>query len=187
LVERNASTDYKPNKPQLEYAKWTVYFYCFWIIVFTFVHLSRLVPGISLKSKNGNEIRYPLWSRRSTAMWRFVAYRRMPGPVAEAIGIPSFGVVAFLSLGSVFVIAMTFAQTPYLPPESITGPPPLSLRCAMIISALMPLIIALASKINPITVLTAISYEKLNIFHRFAGYVFLALATVHMVRFIEQQ
>lgn len=183
LVVRNTSLN-QPGPPQLEYAKWTVYYYCFWVILFTIVLLSRLVIGRFLESKSLLDIRCQFWMHKSIATWRFLAYRRIPGSVAEALGLPSLGVMALLSLSSVFISIMTFARTPYLPIPYVTGSPPLSLRCAMIISALNPLVLALCGKINPISILTSISYEKLNIFHRFTGYVLLAVATVHMVRYV---
>lgn len=183
LVVRNISLN-QPGPPQLEYAKWTVYYYCFWIILFTIAQLSRLVISKFFGSKSLLNIRCHFLIHKSTAIWRFVAYRRIPGSLAEALGLPSLAVMTLLFLSSVFISIMTFAQTPYLLNPYVAGSPPLSLRCAMTISALNPLILALCSKINLISILTSISYEKLNIFHRFTGYVLLALATVHMVRYI---
>ena len=183
LIVRNTSLK-QPGPPQLEYAKWTVYYYCFWITLFTIVHLSRLVLGRFLELKSLLHICCHSWIRKSIAIWRFVAYRRITGSVAAALGLPSLAVMALLFLSSVFISIMTFAQTPYLPNPYVAGSPPLSLRCAMTISALNPLVLALCGKINLISILTSINYEKLNIFHRFTGYVLLAVATVHMVRYV---
>ena len=45
----------------------------------------------------------------------------------------------------------------------------------------MPLIIGLAGKNNLIQFVTGFSYEGLNLFHRWAGRLVLALAAVHIV------
>ncbi|GME37512.1 putative ferric reductase protein [Neofusicoccum parvum] len=51
----------------------------------------------------------------------------------------------------------------------------------MCISALMPLLAALAGKVNFVTWVTGASYAELNIFHRYVGGVVFALATIHTV------
>ncbi|KAJ5711107.1 ferric reductase NAD binding domain-containing protein [Penicillium malachiteum] len=51
-------------------------------------------------------------------------------------------------------------------------------------NALIPFIVALSGKVNVVTFLTGISYEKLNILHRWASYLCLCLAAVHTVPFI---
>jgi len=51
----------------------------------------------------------------------------------------------------------------------------------MIISALTPLTVALAGKINIITWITGVGYAKLNVYHRYVSYLIFCLATVHVV------
>lgn len=50
--------------------------------------------------------------------------------------------------------------------------------------ALMPIIVALAGKIDPVTILTGISHEKLNVYHRYASFMCLFLGIVQTVSFI---
>ena len=50
--------------------------------------------------------------------------------------------------------------------------------------ALTPIIFALAGKVNLVTLLTGIGYEKLNVIHRWISYLCFALAVVHTVPFI---
>ena len=51
----------------------------------------------------------------------------------------------------------------------------------MLISGLTPLTVALAGKVNIITWMTGVSYEKLNVFHRYGGYAICVLGTIHTV------
>ncbi|KAK8174699.1 ferric reductase like transmembrane component-domain-containing protein [Phyllosticta citribraziliensis] len=82
---------------------------------------------------------------------------------------------------SIYYTCLIFPELPYLRSRFRFGSPPLSIRCAMIISALMPLLVALGGKVNVITVLTGSSYARLNIYHRYIGGLIFALATVHMI------
>ena len=49
--------------------------------------------------------------------------------------------------------------------------------------ACTPAIVALSGKYNLITLMTGISYERLNILHRYLGYVCLGLGVVHSIAF----
>ncbi|KAJ4369195.1 hypothetical protein N0V83_006280 [Neocucurbitaria cava] len=51
----------------------------------------------------------------------------------------------------------------------------------MLISALTPLTVALAGKVNVITWMTGVGYEKLNVFHRYTAYAIFCLGTIHTI------
>jgi hypothetical protein len=53
-------------------------------------------------------------------------------------------------------------------------------------TALIPLIIALSGKVNIISLLTGTGHEKLNVFHRYVGWIMFALSTVHTIPFFWQ-
>ena len=50
--------------------------------------------------------------------------------------------------------------------------------------ACLPFVLALATKENPISVLTRVAYEKLNVFHRWLSWAMYALALVHTFPYI---
>jgi predicted ferric reductase len=66
--------------------------------------------------------------------------------------------------------------------ESIAyGSPPLAVRSGMMAVALMPWIVALATKANLISMVTGISHERLNVLHRWGAYICLILSILHTV------
>ncbi|KAF2689601.1 hypothetical protein K458DRAFT_290834, partial [Lentithecium fluviatile CBS 122367] len=105
---------------------------------------------------------------KAVASLRFWVYRRPDNGFTRGIRLrqTSYATLAFLSFATVFFAILPWPQQRYLRERFRFGSPPLSVRCAMIISALTPLTIALAGKVNVITWMTGIGYEKLNIYHR---------------------
>src|SRR5271156_65270 len=71
----------------------------------------------------------------------------------------------------------TFFQRPYYRAHYGYGSLPIALRTAIMAIAMTPLIIALSGKANIITL--RIGHEKLNVIHRWVGWMSLALAIVH--------
>ena len=51
-------------------------------------------------------------------------------------------------------------------------------------ASLTPLLVALAGKVNLVTLLTCYGYEKLNVIHRWVGWTVFGLSIVHTVPFI---
>ncbi|KAK2742974.1 hypothetical protein FQN55_007604 [Onygenales sp. PD_40] len=126
---------------------------------------------------------------------RFVSYtiaftRRMlykPIPVIRLGGLeivpPSMGAALIVILALIFVTLYCFLPQPLFYPTIRAGSPPLAVRAGMIAVAMMPWIIGLSSKANLITLLTGIGHERLNVLHRWAGYLCLFLSLVHMIPF----
>ncbi|RHZ67157.1 uncharacterized protein CDV56_108884 [Aspergillus thermomutatus] len=123
---------------------------------------------------------------RITALRRCFTYRRVGGRIAEYLGLPSFGVIALVVFFFFAAALMAFAQHPYYRLRRGFGSPPLAVRTGLMAFALMPVEIALAGKYNLITLLTGIGHEKLNVFHRWIGYLMLFLSLIHTVPFLYQ-
>ena len=122
------------------------------------------------------------------ALFRWVFYR--PLPVLK-IGrlhcvFPSLGVVFVVGIALIFSVLYCFVPQPFYYPSMSYGSPPLAIRAGMISVGLMPWIIALSSKANFITVVTGISHERLNVLHRWAGYLCLLFALIHSIPYIVQ-
>ncbi|KAK8070901.1 ferric reductase transmembrane component 7 [Apiospora hydei] len=66
------------------------------------------------------------------------------------------------------------------------GSPPVAIRAGMIAVAMTPWIIASSMKTNVLTYITGIGPERLNVFHRWAGYLCLFMSLVHTVPFYIQ-
>ncbi|KAF2798531.1 hypothetical protein K505DRAFT_333378 [Melanomma pulvis-pyrius CBS 109.77] len=171
-----------PLLEQLEYGKWTVWFYSFWILVFAAIYVSRLLHD-RLRRLKKIPGRRPSLKEKTIAVTRFCAYRRLNNHVTRSIGLCqiSYGTLVLLSFSTVFFAILPWPQQRYLQAYSRFGAPPLSVRCALIMSALTPLTVALAGKVNVITWITGVSYTKLNVYHRYISYVIFCLGTVHTV------
>lgn len=163
---------------QLNYGYWTLCYYMSWGALFTLANLVYIFKERWVRSETSRP--GPSWTDRLIARYRSVVYRRFAGHLQS---LPSVGTLALLSLSTVFFVCLVFPEQDYLRSHFRFGSPPLSVRCALCISALMPLLIALGGKVNIVTVLTGICYTKLNILHRYVGGVIFALSTIHTVRF----
>jgi NAD(P)H-flavin reductase len=122
---------------------------------------------------------------KAIAAIRFITYR--PLPVLRIwklqIAFPSVGAVAIVSAAFVFVTLYCFVPQPFYYASIAFGSPPLAIRAGMLAVALMPWIVALSMKANLITMLTGIGHERLNVLHRWGGYLCLFLSLIHTIPF----
>ncbi|KAE8388026.1 ferric reductase NAD binding domain-containing protein [Aspergillus alliaceus] len=119
------------------------------------------------------------------AFVRWIFYR--PIPVLRlgklCIRFPSLGATSIIFVALVFVILYSFVPQPLYYSSISVGSPPLAIRAGMISVAMIPWIIALSTRANFISLLTGVSHERLNVLHRWAGYLCLLLSLIHMVPF----
>lgn len=155
------------------YAQWVVYFYSATLIVFFLLYLHKRL------NDRGRRTRF---KEKGRAYWRMLNYRRLSGRLGDSIDL-SYGQLSLFGVATIFISILPFFQGYFFRDLFRFGSPPLSVRCAMLISALMPICVALAGKVNIISLLTGISYAKLNVWHRYVAYVVYALSIVHMVSF----
>lgn len=122
---------------------------------------------------------------RSSA--RFLAYRCFRIPFLTWYS-PSLGRILIGALGFVFFMSMTLGKRPYYWPNtsqvSYGDSPPIATRSGWMSLACLPFVLTLAAKENPISLLTRVPYEKLNVFHRWLSWAMYALALVHTFPFI---
>jgi hypothetical protein len=166
----------------ISYGKWTVWFYSIWILLFTAIYVSHLLRD-RLRRLKRSPGQLPSLNDKAIAFIRFWAYRRLNSHFTRKIGLRqiSYGTLALLSISTVFFTILPWPEQPYIRTHFRFGSPPLSVRCAIIISALTPLTVALAGKVNVITWITGVGYAKLNVYHRYVSYLIFCLATVHVV------
>lgn len=119
------------------------------------------------------------------AFVRWIFYR--PIPVLKIwkleVVFPSLGVIAIVFAALAFVTLYCFVPKPLYYASIRFGSPPLAIRAGMIAVAMVPWIVALSTKANLISMLTGIDHERLNVLHRWAGYLCLFLSLVHMIPF----
>ncbi|KAL8868012.1 MAG: hypothetical protein Q9174_005274, partial [Haloplaca sp. 1 TL-2023] len=130
---------------------------------------------------------------RLIALLRYVFYRplpvirtrpiRFPGIRRKIISFPSPGVIVLVSAAFIFVTLYSFVPQPLYYASIQFGSPPLAIRAGMLAVAMMPWIVALSMKANLISLLTGIGHERLNVLHRWGGYICLFLSLIHTIPF----
>lgn len=152
----------------------TVAFFMVAIGIFTIAHILTLIFPRSFQ-------RNPIWSRL-VAVTRFLSCKswRIAGWNTNSLGAYLLG-----GVGLVFFLAMTLGPKPYYWPNTDYGSsPPIATRTGFMALACMPFLIVLAAKANPITALTGVSHEKLNMWHNWVAWAMFVLALVHTFPFI---
>ncbi|KAF7592090.1 hypothetical protein BBP40_000695 [Aspergillus hancockii] len=121
----------------------------------------------------------------TVAFARWIFYRTLPVIQIGRLRIvpPSLGASSIIFVGFVFVTLYSFVPQPLYYSSIAIGSPPLAIRAGMIAVAMIPWVIALSTRANFISMLTGISHERLNVLHRWAGYLCLFLSLIHMVPF----
>jgi predicted ferric reductase len=122
---------------------------------------------------------------KAVAFARWIFYR--PIPVLKIwkieIGFPSLAVTVLVLASLVFVTLYCFVPQPLFYSSISYGSPPLAIRAGMISVAMVPWIVALGTKANLVSMVTGIGHERLNVLHRWLGYLCLFLGLVHTIPF----
>lgn len=122
-----------------------------------------------------------------TAYCRLFGYQQVPEIFVRYLSLPSsLGSVIYSFIASGYLLCFCFIPHFWYRGCRGFGSPPLAVRAGIMGTALTPFILILAGKVNAITILTGISYEKLNWIHQFVGVAALVLGLVHTIPFIYQ-
>ncbi len=127
------------------------------------------------------------WINNAIALLRSVFYR--PLPVIQLkkgwrpLVFPSLGVIFVVFSATAFSLLYCFIPQPLYWRSIEFGAPPVTVRSGMMAVAMMPWIIALSMKANIVSLLTGIGHERLNVLHRWGGYLCLLLSLIHTIPF----
>ncbi|PVH69992.1 hypothetical protein DL98DRAFT_149286 [Cadophora sp. DSE1049] len=95
------------------------------------------------------------------------------------------GILMLGAVGTIYFFCMDLVPSPYYwSDEMFGGSPPLATRSGWLALGCMPFVFATATKTNWITLLTGVSHERLQVFHRWIAYAFFVLALLHTFPFI---
>ncbi|CAD6446682.1 93e6b732-17f6-428e-9f8d-d8e003f39abd [Sclerotinia trifoliorum] len=97
---------------------------------------------------------------------------------AKFFKIPPFGTIILLVLYLVWVVILEFANNNVPGAQHFTS---LGVRASWLAVAQVPLLILLAGKSSPIGLVSGISYERLNVIHRWTSRVIFFLVTLHVI------
>ncbi|KAL4870466.1 hypothetical protein BDV12DRAFT_58538 [Aspergillus spectabilis] len=125
---------------------------------------------------------------KAIALARWICYRSLPEVRIGRYRIvfPSLGASMIILAALVFVTLYCFLPQPLYYSSIRIGSPPLAIRAGMLAVAMVPWIVAMSTRANFISMLTGIGHERLNVLHRWAGYICLFLSLVHMIPFYIQ-
>ncbi|TVY80331.1 Ferric/cupric reductase transmembrane component [Lachnellula suecica] len=166
------------------YGHATVYFMCAIIFVFTVPHL---LSKIWRASRRDNPLKGNKTWERALAGTRFLGYRTVYLPGLNWYS-PAVGVMLLGSAGAIYFFSLMLGPKPYYWHNTTEfkfgSSPPIATRSGWMSLGLLPFVMIASSKVNWITVLTGISHEKLQIFHRWTSWMMFILALVHTFPFI---
>jgi Ferric reductase like transmembrane component len=178
----NLSQEITPWAGQFEYGHWVTWYYV--IIVFCFMVVYGFCSWLDHRAAaNTPRTKSSRPKQKLVALVRYLSYRRIKGRAMDSLELPSAGVLGILLLTVAFVGALAFAARPYYREHEGFGSPPIAIRSGLMAYACAPITIALAGKANVITLLTGVSHEKLNVIHRWVGWMTLVLSLIHTVPF----
>ncbi|ORY22229.1 FAD-binding domain-domain-containing protein, partial [Naematelia encephala] len=154
----------------LMYAQNTVFFFVAGLAFFTLVNAWRLLR------------RKWLWSN---AIGRYFSTRqfRLKPKFGYTLTLGETTIVCIMIL---FFSVMTLGPKPYYwpNPKDFGYSPPIATRAGFMAIAILPFQVMFATKWNPITVLTGVSHERLQVYHRWSGWIMYVLALIHTFPFI---
>ncbi|GME96606.1 unnamed protein product [Ambrosiozyma monospora] len=111
----------------------------------------------------------------------------MPFFLCEFFGLPSsVGNLAIVCAGLLYSLCYTLIPHFWYRECRGFGSPPLAVRAGVVSTALVPFIYILSGKSNLICGLTGISYEKINVHHRWVSIISYIAAWVHTAPFYIQ-
>ena len=124
----------------------------------------------------------------TVAFFRWIFYRPIP---SIKIGkfrftFPSLSVLVIMLICLVSSILYCFLPKPLFYDSMSYGSPPLAIRAGMMSVSLLPWVVVLANKANPVAFLTGMGAERLIVLHRWTAYLCVIFAIIHAVPYWYQ-
>jgi ferric-chelate reductase len=172
---------------QATYGHNFVYFCAVIIILFIIKRIIYIFTDNNSKIANSNSNFSKYWYYKIAAFNRWVSYRRIPSILCGIFQLPSsLGNFLLIMAGCLYMFCYTFIPKFWYRECRGFGSPPLAVRAGLEATSLVPFIIILSGKTNIISQLTDISYEKLNVYHRWVSAMCCFLGWVHTIPFYIQ-
>lgn len=169
------------------YGHYMIYFCVVVIFLFFIKRIVYHFTDCSSRLSNGNSNLAKRFYYKAAAINRWVGYRRLPKLICNIFQLPSsLGNFLLIAGGCLFMLCYTFIPGYWYRECRGFGSPPLAVRTGLQSTALLPIIIILSGKTNLISQLTDISYEKLNVYHRWVSIMCCFLGWVHVIPFYIQ-
>ncbi|KAK1218082.1 hypothetical protein PQX77_019240 [Marasmius sp. AFHP31] len=189
-----------PEQAKMVVAKWTFWYESDWdyghpTVIFFCVAVAcamLLNLGFWLRKRSSSQSSSTAVAKpssvidRITAAIRYTIARQYRFRVFHWYSPPLSAIIAVSGM-FIFIFALMLGPRPYYWPNMAMGhSPPIATRSGWLSIAIMPFMIAFATKVNFITMLTGTSHEKLQVFHRWSALLMYITSLVHTFPFIEQ-
>jgi hypothetical protein len=168
------------------YGLTTVAFFMTAIILFGLVNLASVFLPRSISRSN-------FVAQRLVAPFRWLSYRRWRISILNWNTAPA-GILLLGAVGIIFFMSLTLGPMPYYWPnwndatdaiqDAYGSSMPIATRSGWMAIGCLPFVILTAGKSNLITLTTGVSYDKLQVFHRWISYAMFVLALIHTFPFI---
>lgn len=180
-----------PWLTQFVYAKYTVYFGVVILFLATIKNVWFKYADIKYKNKSSKESLEPGYLGSFiavlTSFSRCIGYKPINVSISKYLGLPATsGSFLFVVATTAYLACYSFIPHYWYRGCAGFGSPPIAVRTGVMATALIPFVYVLSGKTNTITLLTGISYEKLNGIHQFIGVACFVLSVVHTIPFIYQ-
>lgn len=113
-----------------------------------------------------------------TAIYREASYAQFTPDASRFFKVPPVGTIILLVGYLAWVILLEFMNNDVPGAQHYTS---LAVRASWLAIAQVPLLILLTGKNNLIGIVSGVSYERLNVIHRWSARVLLFLATLHVI------
>ncbi|KAL6243297.1 hypothetical protein RBB50_009849 [Rhinocladiella similis] len=122
------------------------------------------------------------------AVFRWIFYRPIP---AVTIGkyrftFPSLSVLVVIAISLLASLLYCFLPRPLFYASMSYGSPPMAVRAGMMSVSLIPWCVVLATKTNPVSLMTGIGHDRLIVLHRWTAYLCVVFAIIHAVPYWYQ-
>ncbi|ODV81294.1 uncharacterized protein CANTADRAFT_25485 [Suhomyces tanzawaensis NRRL Y-17324] len=186
MMARMRLQKHVPFIEQPKYGKYTVYFAVVVLFIATVKHAWFLQRDYFYKKRPSSNVGTSLVDVL-VAYCRFVGYKQVPASISYFTSLPlSIGSSLFMIVSGLYMFCYCLVPHFWYRGCRGFGSPPLAVRAGIMATALTPFIYVMAGKSNMISVLTGISYEKLNVYHQYVGVSALVLSIIHTIPFIHQ-
>ncbi|KAI0730760.1 ferric reductase NAD binding domain-containing protein [Earliella scabrosa] len=166
----------------LDYGRTTVYLFCAGIIVWG---LANLMFKFRQSSSTARVVQNKLPGyKKAIAASRSLGAKQIYVPIFNYYSPPLSAIGIVLGL-IVFFTVLTFAVHPYYWPTSAMGhSQPIATRAGWISIGILPFLLVFATKVNLIGMVTGVSHEKLQVYHRWTACIMYITALIHTFPFI---
>ncbi|KAL1751331.1 hypothetical protein FB107DRAFT_222251 [Schizophyllum commune] len=167
-----------------DYGQTTVAFFCAGIGAATLLYAISPGDALVVNELASGRPTPPTVLERLVAGCRYAAARQY---CIESLGWYSPPLAALLAVAAmtIFVFSLMLAVRPYYWPNMAMGHSmPIATRSGWIAIAIMPFMIVFATKVNFVGMLTGVSHERLQVFHRWSAVLMYIPSLVHTFPFI---